>query len=80
MANRDSKNWKLLANIGVFALLAIYYLYSRDMTAALAIAVGLLIYTVTWLVNALRDNRQDRNSEKDNAARKKSKKRLKIDT
>lgn len=50
MTNRDTKNWKLLAEIGVVVLLVAYYLYSRDMNAAVAVTFGLLFYAVRWLL------------------------------
>lgn len=49
MAKRDSKNWKLLAEIVVVTLLVSYYLYSKDMNAALAVTFGLLFFAIRWL-------------------------------
>lgn len=72
MANRNSKDWKLIANISVVALLATYYLYSRDMNAALAVVVGLLVYSVSWFFNSLRDSRRDRDSEKEDVTTRNS--------
>ncbi len=57
MPNRQNSDWKLLANIGVVVLLVIYYLYSKDISAALAITIGMAIYAIAWLVNSLRKNR-----------------------
>ena len=70
MSNRQNSDWKLLANIGVVVLLVIYYLYSRDISAALAITIGMAIYAVVWLVNLLRKNHGAREPGNDNSTSK----------
>ena len=65
MAGRHSNDWKLLANIAVFALLALYYLYSRDMTAAVAITIGTVVYSIVWLVKSVRARHRDTDSGED---------------
>ena len=74
MANRDSNNWKLIAEVAAVTLLAGYFLYSRDISAALAVTIGLLVYSLAWLVKALKTYRRDRDSENNNATAKKLKK------
>ena len=79
MSNRVPSDWKLLANIGVVVLLVIYYLYSRDISAALAITVGMVIYSVGWLVKSLRNNRRVRKFGNDNATPMNPKKDVEAD-
>lgn len=79
MANHAPGNWKLLANIGVVALLVFYYLYSQDISAALAVTIGLGVYSVAWLVKSLRANRQAKNEGKDHEEQKHSKNDVETD-
>lgn len=79
MNKRDSRHWKLLAEIGVVALLAAYYWYARDRNAALAVTLGLLVVSAHWIAAALRNYRGDRHPEKDNTAANDSKNRLDTD-
>ena len=65
MARDRSSRWKLLANIALFAGLALYYLHSRDMTAAVAITIGAVVYCIVWLVKSVRASRRDTESGED---------------